>query len=411
MSGKHCTLAGIAILAGITAAAIESAGQDWTQWRGPNRDGTVTSFTEPRAWPEQLTQQWKVEIGLGYATPLVVGNKIYQFSRQGEDEVMSALEAATGKLLWRTAYPASFKMHPNAARHGPGPKSTPLYADGKLYSIGMTGTVTALDAATGKTLWRKPGSPVMPRFTSHAFSPLLDRGLVIFHVGGHNQGALTAFDANTGKEKWSWKGDGPGYGSPMVAELGGTRQIVAITQTKLVGVDAATGALLWERPQETPNFTNALTPIVYGQTLIISGRENPIIAVTVAKRDNQWITETVWENADATMRMSNGVIVGDKFFSLSSLNSGQYFSMDAKTGKTLWKSEGRQAVNAAILKAGDTIFSLENDGEMVVFRGGQTGFESMRRYKVAETETWAAPVIQGNRVFVKDVSSLALWTF
>ena len=124
--------------------------QDWTQWRGQNRDGALASFTEPRAWPEQLTQRWKVEVGLGYATPLVVGDRIYLFSRQEENEVMSALDATSGKVLWKTGYPAPFTMHSSAVPHGKGPKSTPVFANGKLYSIGMIGTVTAFDAATGK---------------------------------------------------------------------------------------------------------------------------------------------------------------------------------------------------------------------------------------------------------------------
>src|SRR3989304_3107811 len=158
MRSKHRKLTNIAILAGFTAVALQCAGQDWLQWRGPNRDGAVASFTEPRAWPERLTQRWKVEIGLGYATPLVVGDRIYMFSRQGENEVMSALDAATGKVLWQTGYPVTFTMHSSASRHGPGPKSTPVFSNGKLYSIGMIGTVTAFDAATGRTLWQKPGT-------------------------------------------------------------------------------------------------------------------------------------------------------------------------------------------------------------------------------------------------------------
>ena len=402
----------IRILTILTLVTLAGQGlaQDWSQWRGPNRDGALASFTEPRAWPERLTQRWKVDVGLGYATPLVVGDKIYMFSRQGENEVMSALDAATGKQLWQTGYPAPFTMNSAAAVHGPGPKSTPLFANGKLYSIGMVGAVTAFDAATGKQLWQKPGTGVVPMYTSHAFSPLIDRGLVIFHVGGHNQGALTAFDANTGDVKWSWAGDGPGYGSPIVADLGGAHQIVAITQGKLVGLDAAAGALLWERPFVSSNFTNSITPILYGQTLIVSGNGGPTTALTVAKRNNQWVTETVWENPDVPLRFSNGVIIGDTLISLSTRNAGQYFGVDAKTGKTLWVSEGRQAGNAALVKAGNLVFSLQNNGELVVFRGTQTAFEPLRRYKVAEAETWTQPAISGNRVFVKDVSSLALWT-
>ena len=207
----------------------------------------------------------------------------------------------------------------------------------------------------------------MPMYTSHAFSPLIDRGLVIFHVGGHNQGALTAFDANTGDVKWSWNGDGPGYGSPILVDLGGTRQVVTITQGKLVGVDAATGTLLWERPFVSGNFTNSITPIQYGQTIIVSGNGGPTTALTVRKQNNQWVTETVWENADVPMRLSNGLISGDNLIGLANRNMGQYFSVDAKTGKALWVSEGRQAGNAALARAGNLIFSLEDDGELLVF--------------------------------------------
>ncbi len=394
------------------AAAVEAqrASTDWTQWRGPDRDGAVASFTAPASWPQSLTAKWKVDVGLGYATPLVVGNRIYMFSRQGENEVMSALDADSGKVLWQTGYPVSFTMQTATVRHGQGPKSTPVFANGRLFAIGMTGVVTAFDAATGKQVWQKPGSPIVPYYTSHSFSPLVDRGLVIFHVGGHGQGALTAFDVNTGDVKWSWNGDGPGYGSPIVAVLGGTRQIVTIVQTKIVGVDVATGELLWERSYPSPTNTNAVTPVLYGQTLVVSGNGGPTTAITVTKQNNQWSTATAWENPDIPYRLSNSILVGDTLFGLTNRNSGQYFSVDAKTGKTLWTSDPRQAGNAAIVRAGDVVFSLQDNGELIVFRPSPAAFEPVRRYKVAESETWTQPAISGNRVFVKDVSTLALWT-
>jgi outer membrane protein assembly factor BamB len=410
---KHAALVGLVVLAGSSSSVIGQNRQaaDWLQWRGANRDGAVASFNEPKPWPEMLTQKWKVEIGTGYASPLLVGNRIYMFSRQGANEVLSALDADTGKVLWKTdGYPASFTMHSAATKHGEGPKSTPVFANGKLFTIGMTGVVTATDAATGKQLWQKPGSTVVPMFTTHSFSPLVERNMVIFHVGGHNQGALTAFDVNTGEVKWTWSGDGPGYGSPVVADFAGTRQLVTITQGKVVSVDPATGKLLWERPFVSANFTNAVTPIVYGQTIIVSGNGGPTMAFSVSKKNDQWVTENVWENADVPYRLSNSVLVRDVLFGLTSKNSGQYFSVDAKTGKTLWTSEPRQAGNAAILRAGDLVFSLEDDGDLVVFRSGGATFEVVRKYTVANSETWTQPTIAGNRIFVKDVSNLALWT-
>lgn len=396
-------------LALMTLLVAHATAQDWPQWRGPNRDGAVASFREPESWPEQLTRKWKVEVGLGYATPILVGNRVYMFASQGDNEVMMALDAADGKVVWQTSYSATFTMNPAAARHGRGPKSTPTFANGKLYTLGMTGIVTAFDAAAGKQLWQKPGPSAGPLYHT-AMSALIDRGLVITHVGGHNRGALSAFDANTGEVKWTWNGDGPAYGSPIVAEFEGARQVITFTQENLVGVSAATGELLWRRPFTTRSTQNTITPILYGQTLIVSGLEKGITAFRVLKRENLWVTENVWENTELSLYMTNGVVARDTLFGLSHRNSGQYFAVDAKTGKTLWTSPPRQATNAAIIRAGDLLFMLEDDAEMIVARGSAAGFELLKRYTVADSATWAQPVISGNRVFVKDVSSLALWT-
>ena len=211
----------LAVWAAGCFAAIQGvsaqAPTDWTQWRGPNRDGSVLAFKAPASWPESLRSRWSVDVGLGYATPLLVGSRLYVFSRQGDEEVMSALDAASGSVIWKSGYVAPFIMNKGAARHGAGPKSTPALSGGRLFSIGMTGVVTARDAATGKQLWQVAGSPTVPTFTTHAFSPIVDRSAVIFHVGGNNHGALTAFDVATGAVKWQWDGDGPAYGSPIVA--------------------------------------------------------------------------------------------------------------------------------------------------------------------------------------------------
>ena len=122
--------AGVVVFAGWSMAVFGQSGSaDFVQWRGANRDGAVASFTEPRSWPEKLTQRWKVDVGLGYASPLVVGNRLYMFSRQGDQEVMSALDPQSGKVLWRTGYPVGFTMHSAAVRHGMGPKSTPVFSN------------------------------------------------------------------------------------------------------------------------------------------------------------------------------------------------------------------------------------------------------------------------------------------
>ena len=403
------TLVWMVTLAAMVGLGQVAAAQDWPQWRGPGRDGTVPSFTPPASWPAGLTARWKVEIGLGYATPVLVGDRVYMFTRQNEDEVMTALDAGSGEIVWRTSYAAPFRMNPATARHGAGPKSTPTYADGRLFTLGMSGIVTAFDASTGRQLWQKPGTPVQPMFHT-AMSPVVDGNLVILHVGGQDNGALTAFDVATGSERWSWDGDGPAYGSPLVFDLGGTRQVVTFTQRNFVGVSLATGELLWRRPFETPSQTTAQTPILYGDMVIQTGRANGVTAFRVSQRGGTWTTDDVWHTDDVSVHMSDAVVVDGVLYGLSHLNSGQYFGLDLDTGKVLWTSDPRQAEHAAMSKTGDTIFSLEDDAELVVIRHSRTGFEPVRRYDVAEEETWAPPAISGNRLFVKDVSSLTLWT-
>ena len=410
MRSKQAALVGITALAAVTASlGAQNRPADWPQWRGPRRDGAIASFVEPKSWPERLTRKWKVDVGLGYASPVLVGNRVYMFSRQGDNEVLQALNADTGAKIWDARYAATFTMNPAAARHERGPKSTPTFADGKLFTLGMSGHVTAFDAATGKQLWQTPPSQPGPLYAT-AMSPLVDRGLAIVHVGSHNQGALTAYDVNTGAVKWRWDGDGPGYASPIVAELEGTRQVITFTQDNLIGVSASTGELLWKRPFKTRSTQNCITPLLYGQTVIVSGLDKGVTAFKVVKANGQWNTVDEWENTDVSMYMTNGVIVHDTLVALSHKNSGQFFGLDAKTGKTVWTSAPRQATNAAIVRAGELLFVLKDDAELMVTRSGPNGFETARTYTVADSATWAEPVVSGNRVFVKDVATVALWT-
>jgi outer membrane protein assembly factor BamB len=404
---------GVVVVAGLAAGSsrlgAQRASADWPQWRGPNRDGAPGAFSVPAVWPEQLVQRWKAEVGEGYASPLVVGNRVYQFARRDGKEVMAAIDVQTGKEVWQTGYPVDFTMHSAATAHNQGPKSTPAFANGTLYAIGMTGVVTAFDASNGKQRWQKPGSLPVPLYTSHAFSPIVDGSLVIFHLGGHDKGALTALDRESGNVKWSWDGDGPGYGSPVIATIGGTRQIVTITQKKVVGVDVSSGKLLWERPYPARVDTNSDTPVVNGQTVIV-GNGASTVAFTVAKNGDEWATTNLWENTDLTFRNTNLVLVGDVLFGLSTKNSGQYLGVDAKSGKTLWMSPGRQSVNAAVGKIGDLFYSLEDDGDFIIVKKSDTAFEVVKKYKLADGNTWAEAVLSGNRILVKDLTSVTLWT-
>ncbi len=392
------------------AALAQDTGADWPQWRGPDRSGALVSFTPPTPWPERLNPQWQVEVGEGHATPVLVGDRLYMFSRVGEDEVMRAFDPTSGEEIWATSYAAPFSFDSSADPHGPGPKATPTFADGRLFTLGIGGVVSAFDAEDGDVLWQVPAPPVGPLFGTAA-SPLVDGGLVITHVGGHDDGALTAFDAATGEVRWAWPGDGPGYSSPILAELDGTRQVITQSQNHVVSVDVETGALLWQRPFLTPYAQNSIDAVVVDGQIIIAGTQTPTAAFRPLRDGDAWALEDVWESGEATFYMSNALLMDRWLFGLSERNSGQYALLDATSGDTLWTGDGRQAESAALVRAGQTVFSLEVDGELVVGEVTATGFEEIRRYEVADSPTWAQPTISGNRLFIKDLDTLTLWTF
>jgi outer membrane protein assembly factor BamB len=307
--------------------------------------------------------------------------------------------------MWQTSYPAPYKVADAAAAHGAGPKATPLFHNGKLYTLGISGIMSAFDAATGKLVWQKPAPAELPYF-GMAVSPIGDKELVIVHPGSY--GPLTAFDAKTGDVKWTAIGDSA-WASPIIVEMGGTRQVVSMTTKSVIGVSVADGALLWEHPWKSSATASAMTPIVYGETIIVSSQKMPVTALKPARRDGKWVADVAWEAKEISIFMSNPVLVRDTLFGLSERSSGQFFALDAKTGKVLWLGQPREATNAAVVKAGDLLFLLNDDAELIVARSSLKGFEPMKRYTVADSATWAQPAISGNRVFVKDVTSLALW--
>jgi outer membrane protein assembly factor BamB len=400
----------VALATSILCAALGvSLGADWPQWRGPNRDGTGVTFTVPAQWPEALTQRWSIDIGGGHSSPVLADGRIYLHTRQQEHEIVSAIDPASGKTIWQDRYPAPYRVNQAALAHGPGPKSTPVAAGGRLVTMGISGILSAFDAKTGKVLWRKPAPPEPPMYGT-AMSPAVDGSLVIAHVGGDGNGALLALDAATGAEKWSWKGDGPGYASPVIATFDGIRQVVTQSQQKIVSVSAADGRLLWELPLRTPYEQNSVTPVVYKDLVIYSGLEHPLTAIRPARKGTNWTTEKVWENPAVSVYMNTPVVIGSTLFGLTHRNRGQFFAVDVASGKTLWATRGREAENAAIVASGTLLFLLKTDAELVIARPNASSFDVLRRYTVAESPTWAHPLVDGNRVFVKDADSLTLWT-
>lgn len=393
--------------------AVEAQTPDWNQWRGARRDASA-NFTPPAKWPEKPTQVWKVAAGVGHASPVVVGTRVFLVSRVGEQEAITAYDAATGKQVWRAAYDAPYQMNPAATGHGKGPKGTPIVDRGRVYALGISGILSAVDASTGKVAWRHDFKKDFPR-TSPEFgasmSPMIDGELLVVHVGGDKNGALIAFDRTSGVQKWSWKGDGPAYASPIIATFGGVRHLITQTQGHVVGLSPADGKLLWQIPFTTDYEQNIITPVVTDGMLIYGGLSKPTTAIRLVQEGGAWKPQQLWQNADIPMYMSSPVVAVGVLYGLTHRNRGQFFAVDVKSGKMLWTSPPRQGENAALTVARGVVIATTTDGELVVFRQGTTAFELIREYTIAESPVWAHPAFVGGGILIKDAESLSLWRF
>lgn len=336
--------------------------------------------------------------------------KIYIHARQGEDEVVLCLDPVSGKEVWKSKHPVAYEMNTAAYAHGKGPKSTPVVGGGKLYTFGISGILSCFDTKTGKVRWRKEFSKQYPNTSPScgtAMSPVLDGGLLIAHVGGYDKGALTAFDAETGTVKWAYDNDGPAYSSPIVVTLEGLRQLVTYTQRDLIGISLATGELLWQISAKHVVDTNSVTPVAYRDRLIYSGYEQGIIAIRPVREGPKFVAKAVWRNPGNECDMNTPVLHGNELYGLSYRNKGQFFCVDADTGRTVWQSPGRMGENAAIVNAKGVVLLLTNDASLIVLDPNVKAYKPVAQYQVANSSTWAHPLIMGDRILIKDHSTLA----
>jgi outer membrane protein assembly factor BamB len=374
---------------------------DWPQWRGPNRDGVVQGVSVPTHWPRTLTEEWRVPVGKGVASPVVVGGKVYVFTREKNDEFVLSLDLASGKENWRSQpYPAPYKVGPGEGDADERPRSTPAVAGGRVFTLGMTGILSCLDAGTGKLVWRKDTkyAPYM------GTSPLVADGLCIVHVGdGAKSGGLTAFDSVSGEVKWCFS---EGYcamsGSPILVNLAGERQLVTYSAWNAAGVSALTGQKLWGLGPGGAGMP-CTTPVQYKDLLILADNMDSLRALRLERGANGIKAKDVWKaNQDLKLYYSSPVIAGDLVFGMSTKGQGCFFCLDANNGKTRWESEGRQGGYASLVSLHSVLLFLKDRGQLLVVKASATAFEPIAQYRVSDRATVAHPVFLGDRILIKD---------
>ena len=415
--------------------------QDWPQWRGPHRDGHAPGFQAPATWPKTLTRQWKVTVGEGVATPALVGERLYVFSREEGREVLRCLDAATGQEIWQDSYESLGATGP--AQSFSGPRSSPAVAAGKVVTVGVRGVISCLDAATGKVLWRKDEFKAWPNFFVSS-SPLIVGDLCLAQLGGRDNGALVAYDLASGAEKWRCPG-APAYASPVLMTVGGEPFVVVQTESKLQAVALKDGQVAWESGPAEPGAGpgagpggppgrggrgggrdyRATTPAVVGDTLLVLGQSAQ--AWKFEKTATGLRATELWTHREKASVFASPVVHEGLVFGLSAAN--ELFCLDRQNGQLLWSAalgaagegpggpggpgggrmRGGGGGFGSLVDAGSVLLALTPAAELVVFAPDRQAFKELARIKVADSPPHAHPVVSGKRIYVKDRDAVTLW--
>ena len=393
----------------VTASAGQA--QECPGWRGPERDGIASAAQAPATWPDALSRAWRVEIGDGYSSPVVSAGRVFVHSSRDDLEIVTAIDLASGARLWRQSYADRYVQNTIVPGALQGPFATPAVDGGRLFTLGAGGILSSWDTVSGALLWRNDYSAsvqVTGLFCGTAASPLVDGGRLLVQVGSDAAGGrVLALDPATGAEIWSWRGVGPGYGSPILIEVAGHRQLVTLTESSVVGLDAADGALLWSVPFTDEWHENIVTPVWTGSHVVVSGPRQGTHAFAIRRREDGWQAAPAWSNPGVTMYMSSPVLSGGILYGHSSTRAGQFVALDAATGAVRWSSEGREGEHAAVLLAGDHLLLLTEDAELLVAAPSPAALAVVHQYEVAEDATWTVPVPLPDGLLVRDATGLA----
>jgi len=399
---SHCLLLGLFMLLSTTALAQT---QEWPQWGGPQRNfksdakGLATSW--PSTGPRKL---WSRDLGDGYSSIIVDGGKLYTMYRQGEQDIVIALDAKAGKTIWEHKSDAPH-LPRQQMENGPGPHSTPLIVGDRLFAIGVTGKFYCLNKQTGAViwfhdLWQEYNGTKLNR--GYSCSPIAWKQTVIVTVGGVGH-TLMAFNQKDGTVAWSKNDYSSAHPSPILINVDGQDQLIFLMQQEVGGFDPNNGQELWRHPHPTQYGLNISTPVwSEGNLLFLSSAYTGGSRVLqLAQKDGKTTVNELWFNNRMRIHIGTAIRVGDYMYG-SSGDFGPAFltAVEIKTGKVMWQD--RSLSRAGLVHADGKLILLDEDGQLALAAVSPEGLKILAKASLLKNNAWTVPTLVGTKLYVRD---------
>lgn len=394
---------------GLPPIDLAATGANWMEYRGPARDGIVPGPGLAEDWSTNApTLVWEHPIGGGYGAFVVAGNALITIEQRREDEVIVCYDRETGIERWTYNYPEHF----SEAVGGEGPRTTPTVWNGKVYALGASGHLTCLDAVTGEKLW---ADHVLERAGvknvqwGMSGSPLIVDGMVVVNCGAQKGGeqsrGVFAYDANTGEVLWQAGTSQGSYASPMMATLGGKRQILIFDAAGLAAHDPQDGTELWRFPWTSDFDINAVQPIVVDENRVYITSNAGGALVKVEQQDGKWSAQELWRNRQLKAHFSCPILYEGHIYGL---DNGILTCIDVETGKRQWKG-GRYGHGQMLLRD-NLLLVLAETGHMALVEATPEVFRELGKIEPFPAQkTWNNPVLVDNLAYIRNDLNMACY--
>lgn len=382
---------------------------DWTGFRGPRRDGVVHGVEIETDWKTHPPRQrWRRRVGPGWSSVCVVGGRLFTQEQRGERETVVCYDAETGDEIWAHDDPTRF----DEGVSGSGPRATPTFADGRLYTAGATGRINCLDAASGQVVWSRDlvaetgaGLPAFG-FWGLSNSPLVIDGLVLVYQWAEGHEQIRAFDAETGEPVWQFEAGKNNYSSPQLATLAGERQIIVVGERGLTAIEPASGKLLWSGAEAHKATMAMVQPHPISDSELIVPTDAGLVRLAVDRHDDVWTVESRWPAPSRALRPAyNDFVVNND--TIYGFDEGVFGCLDLATGKRRWK-RGRYGHGQVLLLADQSLLLVMSEtGAVVLLAADSKACRELGRFQAIEGKTWNHPVVAHGRLYVRNAEEMA----